>query len=172
MITALSNLLTLDKHITFKQHIESVVQKCHGLLGVLARSAPFLSTDLLKMAYVSLIRTQLEYCSANFATSAKSHLLKLDVVQKMASRVICRAPRNAHSAPLLQSLQLDSLESRRNAHIVLLVSQILEGNSHPGLNHMFTLGEHGTAVNEIVPRLQIGKRRFSTYAKLLYNDSL
>ena len=32
--------MTLDKHITFKQHIESVVQKCHGLLGVLARSAP------------------------------------------------------------------------------------------------------------------------------------
>ena len=105
--------VTLDRHLTFKEHIDSTVQKCHGLLGVLARSAPFLTTDLLKISYVALIRTQLEYCSAILASAASSHLKKLDVIQKMASRIVCRAPRNSHSAHLLERLQLEPLHRDR-----------------------------------------------------------
>ena len=62
--------VTLDEHLTFKAHIEGVVLKCHGLIGALARSAPHLPTTLLKMAYSALVRSQLEYCSATFASAA------------------------------------------------------------------------------------------------------
>lgn len=163
--------VTLDKHLTFKDHVDSTVQKCHGLLGVLARSAPFLTTELLKISYSALIRSQLEYCSSIFASAAPSHLKKLDVIQKMASRIICRAPRNSHSEPLLERLQLDSLSKRRITHIVSIVDQILKGESHPGVSNMFHLTDEGRADNDSICRLQVGNRRFSVFAKMLYNSS-
>jgi len=71
---------TLDSHLTLATHIDKVIRKAHGLLGALARAAPFLPRPLLKQAYTALIRSHLEYGSAVFAPAAKSHLAKLDVV--------------------------------------------------------------------------------------------
>jgi len=70
--------VTLDQYLTFGEHTDNVVKKCHGLIGVLAKAAPYLTRQLLRLAYVSLIRSQLEYCSAIFASAAPSQLRKLD----------------------------------------------------------------------------------------------
>ena len=60
---------TLDQHFTMGPHIEAVVKKCHGLLKMLRRAGASLPRDLLKLLYVSMIRAQLEYCSATFVIS-------------------------------------------------------------------------------------------------------
>src|SRR5437867_8859008 len=94
-------------------HIEAVVKKCHGLLGMLRRAGASLPRDLLKLIYVSMIRAQLEYCSATFVRSASTmHLNKLDVVQKIASRIIMDSPSQTHSAPLQTQLGLELLHLR------------------------------------------------------------
>ena len=126
--------VTLDQHLTFGAHIESTVKTCNGILGQLRRAAPHMPRELLRAAYISLIRSHLEYCSAAFASASKTQLNKLNIVQKIASRVICRAPRNSHSAPLLDSLQLESLESRRIAHVAKIVRAALKGETHPALH--------------------------------------
>ena len=164
--------VTLDQHLTFKDHIDQVCRKCHGLLGVLNRSAPFLSKELLRMAFISLVRLQLEYCSATFAPAARTHLQKLQTIQKIASRIICRQPRNSHSEPLLQSLCLDPLDERRSAHTIALVKQMIANDCHPAVCDMFRQGEDGKIYNDNTSRLQLGKRRFSIFAKQLYNSSL
>ena len=38
----------IDQHPTFKEDIDRIVLKRHGLIGVLARTAPLLSTQLLR----------------------------------------------------------------------------------------------------------------------------
>ena len=164
--------VTLDRHLTFKDHIEQVCRKCHGLLGVLNRLAPFLSKELLRMAFISLIRSQLEYYSATFAPAARTHLQKLQTIQKIAPRIICRQPRNLHSETLLQSLRLDPLDERRATHTIALVRQMLADGCHPAVCEMFRQGEDGMIYNDNTSRLQLGKRRFSIFAKQLYNSSL
>ena len=74
--------VTLDQHLTFRTQIDNVVSKCHGLLGTLARATPYLPKQLLKLAYTTLIRFHLEYCSSLYSSVAKTHLKKLDVIQK------------------------------------------------------------------------------------------
>src|SRR5437867_6186944 len=69
-------------------HIDSAVKKCHGLLGIRRRAADYLPRELLKLVYTSVIRSHLEYCSATFIHSAPTHLNKLDIIQKIASRII------------------------------------------------------------------------------------
>jgi hypothetical protein len=162
--------VTLDRYLTFGQHIDNTVKQCHGLV-VLARAAPYLCRDLLRLAYVSLIRSHLEYCSAVFASAAPSQLRKLDVIQKIASRVIYGVCRTAHSAPLLQALKFDSLECRRKKHIMSIVDSMIAGDCHPALKDVFTLEEDGSIGNTLRSRIGIGRRRFGIFAKLLYNQA-
>jgi Reverse transcriptase (RNA-dependent DNA polymerase) len=157
--------VTLDHHFTFAMHMEKTTKKCAGVLGALKRAAPHLPKPLLRNAYVAMVRSHLEYSSAVFASASKSQLRKLDTVQKIGSRIICGVPRNAHSAPLLESLQLDSLEDRRAAHVRSIVKSILDKNTHPALMKMFHCSEDGTIGNSQTARTVMGRRRFSIYAK-------
>jgi len=49
----------------------------------------------------------MEYCSSLFTSAAKTHLKKLDTIQRIAARIICDVPRDTHAEPLLIFLQLD-----------------------------------------------------------------
>ena len=129
--------VTLDQHFTMGSHIDGVVKKCHGLLGMLRRSTAYLPRELLNLVYTSVIRSHLEYCSGTFFNAAPTHLNKLDVVQKIASRIITGSSPQAHSAPLQLQLGLDLLQSRRKIHVVSLVIDILRGQSHPYLIELF-----------------------------------
>ena len=162
---------TLDRGLTFGPHISSIVEKCNGLLSVLAKASSFLPTELLKLAYVSLVRTNLEYSSAVYASAANSHLKRLDVVQKIASRIISHAPSKAHSAPLIEALGLQTLTSRRDKHIVQIVNNCINGNCHPAVKELFTY-DH-TSQELLVrnnSRIQIGKRKFSNFAINAFNS--
>lgn len=159
--------VTLDHHLTFGMHIQNVVKKCHGLIGVLSRAAPHMSRDLLKMAYTALIRSHLEFSSVIFSTAAPTQLKKLDTVQKIASRVICGVNRDAHSAPLQLELNLESLETRRTKHASDLVHSIVEGNCHPAFYDWFKLNENGQIKNKLKSRIKIGERRFGVFGQQL-----
>ena len=130
--------VTLDRYLTFGAHIGTVIAKANGLLGMLARSARILPTQLLRATYISLIRSHLEYCSAVWASAAPTHLRKIDIIQKRASRVILHAPRDAHSEPLQKALKLDTLENRRHSHIIKIVQHCITDSYNPALNELFT----------------------------------
>ena len=164
--------VTLDRHLTFKDHIDLVVKKCHGLIGMLARAAPYLSRELLRLTYVALIRSQLEYCSAVFAPAAPSQLKKLDTIQRIAARVIAGVPRDTHSEPLLHELKLDPLDVRRKTHIISRVKAMVSGDCHPAMRDIFFQLEDGSVENSLQSRIGIGKKRFGVYARDLFNEEL
>ena len=163
--------ITLDSHFTYKEHIDKVVKKCNGVIGMLARAAPNMPKELLRTAFIALARSHMEYASAIFMTASNTQLKKLDTVQQKASRVICRVPRDSHAEPLLTALRLDSLESRRNAHAIQIVEAVLEGNSHPALARLFARDNDGRIGSSNPARIQLGNRRFSTAAAVLYNSA-
>ena len=105
------------------------------LIGVLARMEPFLLTQLFHMTYMVLIRMQLEYGSA------------AAVENKISSRIILGAPRNAHLAPLQKILGLDSLQSRRQEHMAQLVKTCMSELGNPAIRGMFVQQPNGRAVN-------------------------
>jgi hypothetical protein len=154
--------VTLDQHLTFGAHMDNISKKCQGVLGALSRASPFLSKELRRLAYVALVRSHLEYCSAVFASASHTQLKKLDVIQRIASRIITGEPRSAHSAPLLEALQLDSLENRRTSHISALVDSFITGNCHPIFQEMFIPQADGSVMkdmNDHSSRIGIGERR-------------
>jgi hypothetical protein len=160
--------VTLDQHFTMGAHIEAVVKKCHGLLGVLRRSSIYLPRELRKLVYTAVIRSQLEYCSSTFGNAAPSHLTKLDVIQKIASRIIMEASPQAHSAPLQLELGLESLNSRRCDRVSSLISDIILGKTHPYFKDFFTTSD--TDEPSRVSGVKLDSRRFSVYGRAIYNE--
>ena len=81
---------------------------------------------------------------------------KLDTVQKIASRIICGASRNTHSAPLLEAQNLESLDKRRTDHIISRVESIISENCHPALLNMFTVQYSKTSMFQLIRKLKLG----------------
>ena len=78
-------------------------------------------------------------------------------------------PRNAHSAPLLEELHLESLEKRRKDHVSDIVLRVLQGRCHPALRHLFVTDGTGRIVLQSRPVTASGRKRFSYVAAELYN---
>jgi hypothetical protein len=163
---------TIDRHLIGAEHIDNISRKCHGLLSVLRRAAPCLPRELLRLAYISLIRSHLEYASAILAPLSNTQLGKLDTIQRIAARIILGAPRDAHAAPLLETLKLPPLDLRRRQHLVDLVDKTLSGRCHPALVGAFSgAGEGGGVTSDCVARIGAGRKRFKFHASLVYNEA-
>ena len=161
-----------DHHLTWGDHIDKVVKRCNGLIGALVKASPSLTHKLLRLAYIALVRSHLEYCSSLLLSASATQLGKLDTIQRKGARAILQAPRDAHSAPLLEALKLDSLADRRVKHALLLVRNILGGNCHPALTDFFVLQQNETLATPSKSRLKLGTKRFRVIGAEIYNKSL
>ena len=129
--------VTLDRHLTYKDHISATVNTCNGYLGVLRGIASSLPRELCSLFYSSIIRAHLEFAGGLLIPVAKTHLDKLDIIQRKAARIICQAPSDSHAEPLLTPLGIQSLHERRTMHMIKLVSDVLSNNCHPSLTTTF-----------------------------------
>ena len=162
----------LDQHFTWGDHIDKVVRKCNGLIGALVKGARYLDRYLLRLAYVALIRSHLDYCSTVLMSASATQLGKLDVIQRKAARVIMNVPRDAHSAPLLEELSLESLSARRFKHSLSIILNILCGNCQPALSEFFVLLPDGSMAIPGKSKLRLGGKRFRMQGVDVYNEFL
>jgi len=163
--------VTLDRHLTMAAHIDSTVKKSHGLLSMLSKASSFVSHDLMKLAYTSLVRSHLEYASGVLGMASATQLHKLDLVQKAAVRVIAGVPRLTHSEPLLSQYDISSLEVRRTEHMIKLVERFLSGRCHPSFRDFFKMAEHSNLLKfDSSPRTGMGKKAFHYRSVMIYNN--
>ena len=165
--------VTLDRHLTFANHIEQVVCKARGLLGILRRACKWLPRGLTLLAYQALIRSHLEYASAMFVGIANTHNEKLERLQRVAARIICGADRDAHAEPLLATLGLKTLASRREERVIDILESIIAGDCHPALLSLVEFSseaEDKLLINKT--RTVIGSRCFSVAGAKLFNERI
>ena len=111
----------------------------------------------------------MEYASAVIAPCSRSQLDKLEVIQRIAARIIMGLPHDAHAAPLLEALRLPSLEIRRREHVAALVEKALSGLGHEALN-LFRVDEGGVVTSDMEARIGVGRKRFGIHGALVYNE--
>lgn len=105
--------LAITHDLRWDTHIDNVSSKANKALWALRRNLRYATTDIKSLAYKTLIRPILEYAKVVWDPYTQSNKIKLDRVQRLASRFIFNKYQRCHSpSELCKRADLSSLEVR------------------------------------------------------------
>ena len=102
----------IDNNHSFKSHIHSLESKLSRFVGVISRLRYFLPSSALINLYFALIHSHLLYGLPVWASTYKTYLTKIRVLQDKAMSIISEIPHKERPSPYfckLQILKLDDL---------------------------------------------------------------
>ena len=107
--------VTISSNMTWNTHINNITSKAQKLLGFLRRNLQIKNEQTKSMAYKSLVRSNLEYCSTIWSPHTKKQKSEIEKVQLRAARYTTGRFHNTSSVTsMLDHLEWNSLETRRN----------------------------------------------------------
>ena len=98
--------VVLDNHLTFKCHIDNVVNKLSKGIGILCRARHSLYANYLKTLYTSLIQPYVNYCLIIWGHTYTSYIHRIQMSLKKIVRIITGSEYRAHTAELFSKLQI------------------------------------------------------------------
>ena len=105
--------ITLDPRLTLGNHIEKKIGQASSKIHYLSQMNQHgLSTSAKRRAYVSLIRTILEYGSGMLCALNKENFKKLELFQNRCLRLITNSRRSTKILDMLELSKLTSIETR------------------------------------------------------------
>jgi len=118
----------LNHDLKWSHHIDQVAAKAARKLGFVRRNLKGSPVDCKKLAYISLVRSGMEYASIIWDPYTKADSNKLEKIQRSAARWILSSYSYKTSVThLLEQLQLESLEERRKVQRLAFMYKILNG---------------------------------------------
>lgn len=128
--------ITYDYKLSFKKHIENVVKSANRALGFTIRQTSlFVKIDSIKLIYVTLVRSKLEYGSVIWNGEYQTILQELERIQNKFLRYLyfkkyfIRPDYNSVRTTQLRSeFKIPSLDCRRKMFAILFLYKII--NNH------------------------------------------
>ena len=80
--------VTIDKNLTWSEHISAMCTKLANSLGALKRLSQFLPSQLLNKLYQSNIQSIIDYCCTVWGHSGSGNLSKLQIYQNRAAQIV------------------------------------------------------------------------------------
>lgn len=96
----------IDKHLSFKMHVENLQASIRPYVGLIYRCSQFLPKQILLLIYNSYINSKINYCIESYGTTHKSTLTVIHILQKRIARIITNSPMLTHSDPLFKKLNI------------------------------------------------------------------
>jgi hypothetical protein len=115
----------LSSKLSWATHITQTVNKSNSILGLLKRNLWNCSPRTKEIAYKTLVRPRLEYCSPIWDPHQKVHQENLERVQRRAARFVTNDYRRTSSVSnMLDDLNWKTLQDRREkARLILLYKE-------------------------------------------------
>ena len=120
--------LELNSKLTWKNHIDSITSTADKKLNLLTHLKHTLDRQTLLIMYQSFIRPSLEYGNIIWCNISEAECESLDKVQRRAARIITGGTISTSVRCLYQELSLETLQSRRDRHILLMFHKIVNNN--------------------------------------------
>ena len=124
----------LDKHLTWKPHIEDLEARGIRRLALMRKLSGTTwgaTSSILKTVYTGTVRPVLEYGSTAWNTAAKTHKAKLDKVQNLGLRSILGALKSTPIAEMERTAAIQPLETRRQGKVLTQGEKMKRLQSHP-----------------------------------------
>ena len=112
--------------LSWDPHISSVATAANQKLGFLMRNLKGSPKNLKKTAYISMVRSSLEYAAVVWDPHLSKHKYNLEKTQRKAARWICSDyGRQSSVTRMLEQLSIEPLEDRRRASRLTFLYKIL-----------------------------------------------
>ena len=95
----------VDNKLTWKAHIAHICNKVSKSIAILRLVRSIFPKNILKMIYMSLIYTYINYCNLIWGSAAPSNIKPLFLLQKKAIRIVNRANYREHTEPLFKKFK-------------------------------------------------------------------
>ena len=123
IINTISSII-LSANLSWNAHIESIAVKVGRRIGMLRRLRCNLTLHAVETVYKSFIRPLMEYGDSVWACCGVQNSERLEKLQERAARTVTRQPR---SVDAMELVRWDSLEARRDEHVLRLVKKCILG---------------------------------------------
>lgn len=104
--------VTLDKKLSFDQHVTNTCKSCYYYIRALRHVRESLPDEVARTVACSLVNSRLDYCNSLFVGMTKANFTKLQRVQNTLARVIIRRRKFEHITPALMELHWLPIEHR------------------------------------------------------------
>ena len=125
----------IDNKLTWKQHLIHICDKISKSIAILYKIRHSFPNYILRMIYMSLIYTYINYCNMIWGSAYECHLNPLVVLQKKAVRLINNSEYRDHTAPIFHSLKLLPVSKVFHLNCLVFIYKCLFNNSSPMMKH-------------------------------------
>ena len=122
--------LQISSDLKWSTHINKITKKAQSTLGFLRRNLSHCTENCRKTAYISMVRSTLEYGSIVWDPFQKQDIDKLERVQRKAIRFIKRDYRSREEGFIsnkAKELDLQPLQHRRTSLRLIMLYKVVEG---------------------------------------------
>ena len=122
--------VTLSEDLTFDAHVGNITKKGSRMLGFIQRNLKGSPSRLKELAYLTLVRSGLEYASVVWDPFLQREIDRLEKIQRRAARFVTNNYRREcglTSTQLIDSLGWDSLQERRKTARLCMLYKAING---------------------------------------------
>ena len=123
--------ITIDKHLTWKEHINLIANKISRTVGVINRLKNDIPENTLLTIYNNLIIPYLNYGILTWGFNS-DRILK---IQKKAARSITSSKYNAHTEPIFKTLKLPKINNIFKCQTLKFCYKLINDNLPVYFNH-------------------------------------
>ena len=110
----------IDRHLTWKKHVDTVSRKVSRALRVLKHAKKFSPQNILRHLYISIIERHFRYCSSIWECCSTTYISRLQKLQNRAVRRITNSALDTPAKPLLANLGLRSISELNKNELKLI----------------------------------------------------
>ena len=130
--------LTMDRHLTFENHISQLVAKCTGVLIAQSHSKHVLPSFTVALVINALVVSAIRYCITIYGTCSRTQLHRIQKLLNFCARVISGRRKYDHISDVLLRLKWLRAEQLVKYHQLCLVKTVTDSQLPPDIAAMFS----------------------------------
>ena len=123
--------VTIDKDLTFKQHVSSICKKVNNQFSIMTRFGKLISTETMLRLYKALILLHFCYCSMVWHFPSKQDSDKLDLLNKRILRFIFKDFNSKYNNFLTKRAGTANFKDKRLQNMILTILKRLHFSDYP-----------------------------------------
>ena len=167
----------VDNKLTWKAHIAHICSKVSKSIAILRLVRSIFPKHILKMIYMSLIYTYINYCNLIWGSAAACNMKPLILLQKKAIRIINLANYLEHTEPLFKKSKLLTVYQVFELNCLVFMYKCIKCSMFPEFKERIQLNsnihDHNTRKKTFrvstKARLDICKKSFLYYGLHIWN---